>query len=74
MPRAPDMRHDFRFPLHIRLHYDLEKMVRFLLRNEVYMRVINKIMTYVLLFNIQCLNLTYLINIKLSQSYLSIFI
>ena len=38
------------------------------------MRVINKIMTYVLLFNNQCLNLTYLIDIKLSQSYLSIFI
>jgi len=51
MPCAPDMRHNFRFPLHIRLHYDLEKMVRFLLRNEVYMRVINKIMTYVLFLN-----------------------
>ncbi|AEG09622.1 hypothetical protein Sbal183_3994 [Shewanella baltica OS183] len=38
------------------------------------MRVINKIMTYVLLFNNWHLNLTYLIDIKLSQSYLSIFI
>ncbi|VEF27853.1 Uncharacterised protein [Shewanella baltica] len=38
------------------------------------MRVINKIMTYVLLFNNWRLNLTYLIDIKLSQSYLSIFI
>lgn len=26
MPCAPDMRHNLRFPLHIRLHYELEKM------------------------------------------------
>lgn len=38
------------------------------------MRVTNKIMTYVLLFNNWHLDLTCFINIKLSQSYLSIFI
>lgn len=67
MSCAPNMCHDFRFPLHIQLHYDLEKIIGFLLRGGVYMRVINKIMTYVLLFNNQELNLTYFINIKLSQ-------
>jgi len=66
MSCAPNMCHDFRFPLHIQLHYDLEKMIGFLLRSGVYMSIINKSMTYVLFFNNHDLNLTWFTNIKMN--------